>query len=117
MRSNFGFGPCVGAEFEQVLGQIRTCSEANIAALKYELPQAPVQDVGLRTPEDASERGYGSAFLIRKSSCDPEGAGGRSEDGRCLPQARDQHRNVLSLESQVRWSERVGGQALTGAGE
>jgi hypothetical protein len=40
-------------------------------------------------------------------------AGG--EDGRCVPQARGQQRDVLQVESEVRWPRRFGRQAATRA--
>ena len=47
---------------------------------------------------------------------DPAGAGGRGEDGGCVPQARDQQRDVLQVEGQVRRPGGVGGPAAEGAG-
>jgi hypothetical protein len=39
---------------------------------------------------------------IKRQNCDPEGARGRDEDGRSVPQARDQRSKLLQLESKVR---------------
>ena len=47
---------------------------------------------------------------------DIAGAGGGGEDGRCVPQARDQQRDVLQVEGQVRRPRRIGRQAAEGAG-
>ena len=44
------------------------------------------------------------------------GAGGRGKDGRRVPQARHQQRDVLQMESQVRRSGSVGRQAPEGSG-
>ena len=45
----------------------------------------------------------------------PEGAGGRCEDGGSVPLARDQKRDVLSLEGQIRRDGRVGREAAEDA--
>src|SRR5882757_3448520 len=45
----------------------------------------------------------------RADHCDPAGARGRIEDRGCLPEARDQQRDVLQMEGQVRWARRVRG--------
>src|SRR4249919_2017604 len=45
----------------------------------------------------------------RADYCDPAGARGRIEDWGCLPEARDQQRDVLQMEGQVRRARRVRG--------
>src|SRR6185312_11715569 len=53
----------------------------------------------------------------RANHCDPEGARGRGEDGRSVPQTRNQRSKLLQLEGQVRWSGSIGSQAAARAGE
>src|SRR5690606_38332856 len=47
---------------------------------------------------------------------DPEGGGRRGEGEGDLPAPRHQRCDVLQLERQVRWDERLGGEAAPGAG-
>jgi len=53
----------------------------------------------------------------RADHCHLEGARGRDEDGRPVPQARDQRGKLLQLESQVWRARGLGGQAPEGARE
>jgi hypothetical protein len=53
----------------------------------------------------------------RADHCDPEGTRGWREDGRSVPQARDQRGELLQLEVQVRRAESLRGQASEGARE
>src|SRR5882757_2669930 len=63
------------------------------------------------------ETGYEEGSIYgRADHRDPAGARGRNVDGRSVPQARDQRRDVLQLEGQVRWARSVGGQATAVAG-
>jgi hypothetical protein len=50
----------------------------------------------------------------RTDHCDPAGTGSRIEDGGCLPQSRDQQRDVLQMEGQVWWPGRIGSSAPQG---
>src|SRR6266545_4628791 len=63
-------------------------------------------------PDDEAQEAY-----RRTDHCHPEGARSRDENGRSVPQARDQRGKLLQLESQVRRARGVGGQAAEGAGE
>ena len=48
----------------------------------------------------------------RADHCDSEGARGRGQDGRAVPQARDQRGDLLQVEGQVRRAGSIGGQRL-----
>ena len=53
-----------------------------------------------------------SRFSEEQIIGDPAGAGGGGGDGGCLPPARDQRRDVLQVEGQVRRAGRVRGARL-----
>src|SRR5437762_11744140 len=50
----------------------------------------------MKGPDDEAQEAHG-----RTDHCDPEGARGGDEDGRSVPQTRDQRDQLLQLESQV----------------
>ena|SRR5215204_3449176 len=58
-----------------------------------------------RGPDDETQEAHG-----RADHCDPEGARGRGEDGRSVPQARDQRGELF-----YNWKSKYGGLAVSEA--